>query len=122
MRSPRCTVWPPSGLALAAVLLWGMRVCPAIAAGAFVANITIFGSILSSAAIAIGNTLEALVTGWLLIKWCAGPATFETPARIAAFGGLALAPGTTIAPTIGVSSLIASGLADTPKYAGIWLT
>jgi integral membrane sensor domain MASE1 len=36
-------VWPPSGLALAATLLWGVRVLPAVTAGAFLANLTTFG-------------------------------------------------------------------------------
>src|SRR5262245_6083320 len=45
-------VWPPSGLALAALLLWGTRVWPAIAIGAFLANVTTFGSIATSASIA----------------------------------------------------------------------
>ena len=33
------TVWPPTGIALAAVLLWGPRLWPAIWLGAFAANI-----------------------------------------------------------------------------------
>ena len=115
-------VWPPSGLALAAVLLWGTRAWPGIAAGAFVANITTFGSISSSASIAAGNTLEALVTAWLLARWSGGPATFDTPARIATFAGLALAPGTMIGATAGVSSLLAAGYADPAKFGDIWLT
>src|SRR5262245_52548303 len=55
-------VWPPSGLALAAFMLWGNRVWPAIAAGAFLASAITFGSIATSMAIAIGNTLEDVMT------------------------------------------------------------
>ena len=39
-------VWPPSGLALASLLLWGNGLWPAIAAGAFLANVTTLGSLL----------------------------------------------------------------------------
>ena len=52
-------VWPPSGLALAACVLWGNGVWPALVAGAFLANVTTFGSIPTSIAIAAGNTLKA---------------------------------------------------------------
>src|SRR5512145_543589 len=52
-------VWPPSGLALASLLLWGNRMWPAIAAGAFLANATTLGSLSTSSLIAGGNTLEA---------------------------------------------------------------
>src|SRR5262245_40277851 len=52
-------VWPPSGLALASLLLWGNGMWPAIAAAAFLANATTFGSLSTSCLIAGGNTLEA---------------------------------------------------------------
>jgi len=42
-------VWPPTGIALAAVLVFGRRVWPGIALGAFVANATTAGSLVTSA-------------------------------------------------------------------------
>src|SRR5688572_20458969 len=63
-------VWPPSGIALAAALLMGRRVWPGILLGAFFSNLSVFALNFSqvsvplvavSAAIAVGNTLEALV-------------------------------------------------------------
>jgi PAS domain S-box-containing protein len=115
-------VWPPSGLALAAFMLWGNRVWPAIAAGAFIANATTFGSIATSAAIAAGNTLEGLVTAMLLERWSSRAEPFETPSRIVAFVCLSLAPGTMISATIGVGSLVLSGSANAQEFASIWLT
>src|SRR5687767_6302588 len=61
-------VWPPAGLAFAAVLLWGYRLGAGVALGAFAANCIGFlangvppaAAIAVSAAIAAGNTLEAL--------------------------------------------------------------
>src|SRR3954471_23126610 len=41
------SIWPATGIALAALLIWGYRVWPAIAAGAFLANITTAGPVLS---------------------------------------------------------------------------
>src|SRR3954453_23216163 len=60
-------VWPPTGLALAAVLIWGYRMWPAVTAGAFLANITTAGPFLTVAGIAAGNTLEAVLGAYLLL-------------------------------------------------------
>src|SRR5882724_3739001 len=59
-------VWPPTGIALAAFLLLGHRVWPAILLGAFVVNITTAGSVATSIGIATGNTLEGLVGAYLV--------------------------------------------------------
>ena len=115
-------VWPPSGLALAAFLLWGNRVWPSIALGAFFANATTFGSLTTSVAIAVGNTLEGLVTAWLLERWSSRTEPFETPGRVAIFAALTLAPGTMISATAGVGSLALAGHADVAASASIWLT
>jgi len=50
-------VWPPTGIAMAAALIFGRRVWPAILAGAFVANLTTAGNTATSLGIALGNTL-----------------------------------------------------------------
>src|SRR5438128_1244125 len=64
------TVWPPTGIALAALLLFGYRVWPGIALGAFLANVTIPPETVATATgIAAGNTLEALAGAWLLKRW-----------------------------------------------------
>src|SRR5436190_6757295 len=59
-------VWPPSGLAFAALLVWGYKLWPGVFLGAFLVNISIQGSIATSAGIAFGNTVEALVGVWLV--------------------------------------------------------
>src|SRR6185312_5298955 len=69
-----------------------------------------------------GNTLEALITAWLLQHWSGGAATLETPRRVVRFAGLALAPGTMVSATVGVGSLVLSGLAAGSKFTGIWMT
>jgi integral membrane sensor domain MASE1 len=49
-------IWPPTGYALATILLLGYRVSPAVFLGAFIANLTTAGSIGTSFAIATGCT------------------------------------------------------------------
>jgi two-component sensor histidine kinase len=115
-------VWPPSGLALAACLLWGNRVWPAIASAAFLANLTTFGSAWSSLAIAGGNTLEALITAGLIDRWSTRAHPFETPSRVATFAALALGPGSMVSATVGVASLVVGGHAEASAAASIWMT
>ena len=60
------TIWPASGIALAAVLLGGLRLLPAVLIGAFAVNYSIQGSIPVSAITALGNSLEVLIGAVLL--------------------------------------------------------
>ena len=115
-------VWPPSGLALAAFILVGSRIWPAVFVGAFLANLLTFGSFVTCAAIALGNTLEAWVTASLLERWAGGMAAFEKPSGVAQFAVLAAAPGSLISATIGVSSLSLAGLATEGRVLEMWMT
>jgi two-component sensor histidine kinase/integral membrane sensor domain MASE1 len=115
-------IWPPSGLALASCLLWGNRVWPAIASGAFFANAITFGSITTSMAIAIGNTLEGVVTASLVSRWCTRDEPFATPARVVVYSAVTFAPGTVLSATVGVGSLVLTGYADPSKFGDIWFT
>ena len=69
-------VWPPSGIALAMLILLGYRAWPGIALGAFTVNVLVFLSnkacgvpdaLWVSFLICIGNTLEGLI-GYYLLK------------------------------------------------------
>src|SRR5262245_5648678 len=59
-------VWPPTGISLVALCLFGYRLWPGIAAGAFVANFMSGAPLLLAAGISAGNTAEALVAAYLL--------------------------------------------------------
>ncbi|HEY5191898.1 MAG TPA: MASE1 domain-containing protein, partial [Candidatus Deferrimicrobium sp.] len=59
-------IWPPSGIALAGVLLLGPWAWPGIWLGATLANLTTTVTFPTAAAIGLGNTLEALIGAWLL--------------------------------------------------------
>jgi integral membrane sensor domain MASE1 len=61
-------VWPPSGIALATLLLFGKRLWPAITLGAFVVNVTTGAPVLVACGIAAGNTLDAVVGAYLLLR------------------------------------------------------
>jgi signal transduction histidine kinase/CheY-like chemotaxis protein len=115
-------VWPPTGLAIAAVLLLGRWVWPAVFVGAFLVNVTTAGSVASSLGIAAGNTLEALLAGYLVGRFASGPATFERPRDIFVFGVASFVSAAASA-SIGVASLVATGLASlaaAPRIAWTW--
>jgi PAS domain S-box-containing protein len=61
-------VWAPSGIALAALLIFGRSLWPGVAVGAFLTNATSGAEPLVAAGIAAGNTLEALAGSFLLEK------------------------------------------------------
>ena len=121
-------IWPPAGFALAAVLLRGSRIWPAIFVAAWAANAPTdmagagLGSIASSAAIAAGNTLAALAAGYLINIWSDGCRTFDTPAGVAKFAFVCLGPSTMISATVGVVSLCVAGHADWASFISLWVT
>ncbi|HEX2114225.1 MAG TPA: MASE1 domain-containing protein, partial [Alphaproteobacteria bacterium] len=115
-------IWPPTGIALAAVILWGYRVWPAIFVAALAANVTTAGTLYTSIAIALGNSLECLVGGYLIHRWSHGPMTFDTPAGVARFALISLIAATPISATVGVGSLHLAGQADGAGFAPIWMT
>src|SRR2546423_8450961 len=78
-------VWPPTGIALAAVLLLGRRVWPAIWVGALLANYTISHRLAPSAGIATGNLLEALVGAALVTRFANARRAFDRAGDIFRF-------------------------------------
>jgi PAS domain S-box-containing protein len=115
-------VWAPTGIALAAVLIFGPRIWPGILVGAFVVNATTAGSITTSLAIAIGNTSEALIGAALVNRFAGGHAAFTRGREFFLFVVLAGLLSTTVSATIGVTTLALSGLASWAGYGSIWLT
>ena len=83
-------VWPPTGIALAALLLLGYRVWPAIFIGAFLVNDFTAGNIGTSLGIATGNTLEALCGAWLVNHFAGGLHAFDRPQDVFKFAGAAI--------------------------------
>src|SRR5262249_60111268 len=90
--------------------------------GALIANVTTAGSLYTSVAIASGNTLEAMIAGYLTKRWCGGLHTFDTPADIAKFGLICLGPATLTSATVGAGSLQIAGSVPGGDLAAVWLT
>ena len=115
------TVWPPTGIALAAVLLLGPHVWPGIALGALLANLTANEPVWTACGIAAGNTLEALTGAWLLRR-VGFLTSLERAEDVLALVVLAGLGSTTVSATIGVLNLCLGGVQPWGASGTLWLT
>lgn len=116
------TVWPPAGIALAAFVLFGYDMWPAILLSAFFVNLTTAGSVVTSLGIAAGNTLEGLVGAYLVNRFARGRRACDRAQdvfKLALFAGML---STTVSATVGVTTISLGGLARWADYGAIWLT
>ncbi|MET0594546.1 MAG: MASE1 domain-containing protein [Polyangiaceae bacterium] len=112
-------VWPASGLSLAALFLFGNRLWPAVAAGAFLANLWAGAPIAVALGIAAGNALEALV-GAAVLRQVSGFRPSLDRVRDA-LGIIAAAIGSTVvSATLGVLSLMAGDRIPGGHFVETW--
>jgi PAS domain S-box-containing protein len=115
-------VWPAAGLALAACVLVGYGMWPAIFLGAFITNATTAGSLGTSLVIAGGNTLEALVGAFVVNQLAGGRRVFERVPDIFKFAIGAALVSTALSATVGVTVLSLTGYAPWAEYGTVWVT
>ncbi len=115
-------VWPPTGIAIAALLISGYKVWPAVLAGAFLVNATTAGGIPTSVGIAIGNTLEGLVAVYLIKRFTATTNPFLRTSDIFKYVVLAGIFSTALSATIGIATLFLGGLVTRADLSETWIT
>src|SRR5262245_39646469 len=114
-------IWPATGIAVAAVLLWGYRIAPAVFVAAFFVNQLTAGSIFTSLSIAAGNTLEAVIASYLVQGWGGGQRVFDTAVGVAKFSIIAVV-STALSASIGPLSLTLGGYLETNAFSHVALT
>jgi integral membrane sensor domain MASE1/signal transduction histidine kinase len=114
-------VWLPSGIAVAAVILWGSRCWPGLWLGAALANFTIGLSMPAALVIATGNTLEALCAGWLVARLVDRDAGFPRPEEVFQFAAVAAA-ASVLAATAGAGALSLIGAIPDGEFLANWYT
>jgi PAS domain S-box-containing protein len=114
-------VWLCSGLAVAALLLFGNWLWPAIAAGSFLLNFAATAHPASSLIIAAGNTAEAVIAVRLVHRFAGGVAAFDRPMSICRYLACAAA-ACAVSATAGVLSLALAELAPWSRFDRIWVT
>jgi PAS domain S-box-containing protein len=115
-------VWPPTGIAIAALLIFGRRLWPAILIGAFFANLWTQVSTPVALGIAIGNTLEAVAAAYLLTFRATFDHSFSSIRSVLKFILFAVVVSPMISATIGNISLCSGGEARWADFASLWLT
>lgn len=113
-------VWPPTGIALAALLLRGARLWPAVMLGAVAGNLWIGGSFWVSVGIGIGNTLEALLGMTLLTRAVRIHLTLDRLVDVLALVVLAAGLSTTVSATVGVAVLRGAGIVQPGHVLETW--
>ncbi|MFF2512832.1 MASE1 domain-containing protein [Streptomyces sp. NPDC058086] len=112
-------LWPPTGVAVVVLLLWGLRMWPGIALGAFVVNVMLGPSILPVFAIAVGNTL-APVCAYLLLRRVGFHAALDRLQDALALVFLGALGGMLISATLGTGVLVASGALAVHAFWPTW--
>jgi signal transduction histidine kinase len=112
-------VWPPTGISLAALVLFGRGLWPGIALGAFLVNAQTGIPIAAAAGIAVGNTLEALAGAWLLGRVGFSPG-FDRLRDTLAHVLLAAVGSTLVSATIGATSVWVTGGSAGAAYLEVW--
>src|SRR6185437_5608114 len=114
-------VWPASGIALAVILLWGYRVSPGIAAGAFLVNFWSPVPHKAAVGLAVGNTLAAVTGAFLLHRI---PDFHPSLSRLRDVLGLivlAAIGSTMVSASIGVAVLFATHVHPWSNVRAAWL-
>src|SRR5712692_2500736 len=102
-------VWPPTGIALAALFLFGTRLWPGVLAGALFVNLVAGATLPEALAIGTGNTLEALAGSWLLRRVARFDPRLERIHDVISLVLLGAICSTAISAAVGVTSLLVGG-------------
>jgi integral membrane sensor domain MASE1 len=115
-------IWPPTGIALAALVLFGYRLWPAVALAALLTNIKTGVPAVTVVGITTGNTLEALAGAYLLREVADFRPSFPRVRDVLAlivFGALL---STIVSATVGVASLLIGGSISFAHAPSVWRT
>jgi len=114
------TVWPPTGIALAALLLGGLRFWPAIWVGAFIANSGTGAPLWTAFVLATGNTLEGVLAVWVLRRLPSFDDGLRRVPDVLALVIVGASLATMVSATVGVTTLCAAGVQPWAQYGVLW--
>lgn len=122
-------IWPAAGIALASLLLFGYSLWPGIFLGSFILNIAynygaepLVNVIFSSALIAVGSTISALLAAYFSQKIATPLRLLATARSTTIFLLIAGFISTLISATIGTFALTLFHLISSTQFLSIWLT
>jgi PAS domain S-box-containing protein len=111
-------LWPPTGIAVVAFLLFGTRLWPGVAVAAFIVNLPITSSPLAAAATAAGNTIAPIVAV-LVLRLVGFRPELDRIRDVVAL--LVVAPLTmSVSATIGATTLLVTDQISAADYWQSW--
>jgi PAS domain S-box-containing protein len=113
-------LWPPAGVALAAMLIFGYRIWPAVALGAFLVNFFTGIPHLAAAGLAVGNTVGPLCGAWCLRRLPSFQASLRRLRDVLGMSILGALGGTAVSATIGAGVLFLTGVHAWSGFASTW--
>ena len=117
-------VWPPTGIAVAALVLGGYRLWPGVFAGAFIANVFVANAsqqepLYTAALIAAGNTLGPLAAAYFL-RLCQFDRAFSRVRDVVVFVAFASIVAMAITATNGTAQLALAHIIPWRAYTPTW--
>jgi signal transduction histidine kinase len=113
-------VWPATGIALAALVIFGYRLWPGVFIGAFLANVMTGAPPLVALGMAAGNTLEAVAGAYFLRRIPGFRPSLDRVQDVVGLIVLAAGVSTAISAAIGVSSLYLGGIVPLAQMGFAW--
>jgi diguanylate cyclase (GGDEF)-like protein len=115
-------VWPCTGIALAALLIFGYRVWPGIFLGALFTALTTPDHFVTGLGVAFGSTVEAVLGCYLLTRFAGGKQVFQRAQDIFKFAFIAGVITPAISATFGVSCTYFGGFVSRGLCGSVWAT
>lgn len=116
-------LWPPSGLALAMVLIFGLpQAIPGIMLGVSFLALQSHAPILSIIGLIASALLESMIASMLLHSVGKGRFKFKSPADIFHFIGIAVFLAPFIASTVAIAFMYAGHMLELPSIPKTWVT
>jgi two-component system sensor histidine kinase/response regulator len=125
-------IWPPSGLALTALLAFGNHIWPGIVLGSVFVNVltsfdgtsstALFRSLGLATSIGIGAALQAVAAAVLVRRFVGYPNLFDRGRDVIAFLVLGGPLSCLLGSTWGVTTLLLAGVIETSNYPLQWWT
>ncbi len=113
-------LWPPAGVALAATLLFGYRIWPAVALAAFITNFFTAVPHVAALGIALANTVGPLCGAWLLRRLPGFRPSLTRLRDVLGLATLGAFCGTAVSATIGTTVLFLTGVNAWSGFASAW--
>ena len=119
-------IWPPVGVGIAALYLWGLQLWPGVLIGELLVNAELhFGStslpLVSAVGQGIGNMLE-IVAGAALLLWLVGRRTRLERVEDVLGTLIAIGSATAISATVGTVSMLAGDVIERGEITSFWRT